>query len=339
MSTLTAGMVRFLLGPSNPLLPLLAGPDLPVDGQRVPDSIRLILRLGANGTDPSEPVTTAARDGLDRVSVLLGAGAGRDIAVRDVLVPGGAGPLPARAYLPPRPSGGLLVFFHGGGWVRGSIRSHDALCRVLARYSGSHVVSVAYRLAPEHPFPAAVDDAYAAYAHLARTARTGYGARRVAVGGDSAGGNLAAAVAHRFAAEAEIRPCHTLLVYPGIDSDIRRYASQNRLGEQDLLLTTASVDAFIEAYCPDPALRTDPRFSVIGDDRLTGLPPTHVVTAGIDPLRDQGLAYVQRLRGAGTDVEHTDFPGLPHGFANLLAAPEAYRAVVALAGRLRAALA
>jgi acetyl esterase len=237
--------------------------------------------------------------------------------VEDRSIPGPAGPLRLRLYRPraaaaqPVP---LVTFFHGGGWVIGDIDTHDGSCRILSRRTGAVVVSVDYRLAPEHPFPAALDDCDAAVTWVAAHARDlGGDPAHLAVAGDSAGGNLAAAVTLRARDRGGPALCAQALVYPAVDFTTVR-PSQVRNGE-GYLLTAAAIRWFSAQYLADhdPA---DPRASPLLADH-TGLPPAVVATAEFDPLHDEGTAYADALRAAGVEVDHLDFPGLVHGFMGL----------------------
>jgi acetyl esterase len=259
---------------------------------------------------------------------------GRPIAVAaaDALrVDGATGPLDARLYRPGgvhnpaltwQPGGErlpLLLFFHGGGFVLGDLDSHDALCRLLCASAGVLVLSVDYRLAPEHPWPAAPDDAFAAWRWVVEHAE-GLGAdpERLAVGGDSAGGNLAAITAQTVRDHGGVQPAGQLLLYPAVDWS-REYPSRVTFGH-GFYLEGASMDWCEHHYLGVPGTpgavdRSDVRVSpLLGD--LRGLAPALVVTAGFDPLRDQGEAYVEALREAGTPALGRRMPDLIHGFGN-----------------------
>jgi acetyl esterase len=259
------------------------------------------------------------------------------VAAEERTVAGAAGPLGARLYVPagvPAP-GPLLVYYHGGGWVEGSVATHDPACRLLAHLSGVRVLSVGYRLAPEHPFPAAADDAAAAFAEAARyAARYGADPARLAVGGDSAGGNLAAVTAQAFRREPRA-PAFQLLIYPGVDMT-RRHPSRVTFGE-GYLLTEESMTFYEDSYVPDRARRSDPRVSPLLASDLSGLPPAHVATAVADPLRDEGEAYAARLRAAGVRVALQRHPQI-HGFFNLTAMRSGLRGLTLIAGALRQGL-
>jgi len=246
---------------------------------------------------------------LDRDPVVVG-------AVTDLTIPGPAGPIPARHY---RPHGGhcgpLLVFFHGGGWVIGDLDSYDRLCRTICRGAGVHVLSVDYRLAPEHPAPAGLEDAYAAYRWaLQHGARFGTEPGRVVVAGDSAGGNLAALVSQR-GRDDSAPPLLQLLLYPV--TDLRGGTRSRVLFADGFVLTGADMDFFEGHYLAGSGLDgADPRVSpTLG--KLSGLPRALVVTAGFDPLRDEGEQYAEAMRAAGVLVDLRRMPSLTHGFANL----------------------
>lgn len=221
----------------------------------------------------------------------------------------------------------LLVYYHGGGWTIGDLDTHDRFCRTIAAETGCRVLSVDYRMGPEHPFPAAVDDAMRAYrAVIDDPAAFGTDPARVAVGGDSAGGNLAAVVCHLAVREALPAPCFQLLVYPSVDIS-GDYASRQALAK-DYLLTDEMMRWFTRNYLPERSLVEDPRVSPLLFDDFKGQPPAFVQTAGFDPLKDEGVAYVEKLRAAGVAVEHRHYPGLIHGFIHLAAGVKAARAAV-----------
>src|SRR3954468_1044273 len=224
--------------------------------------------------------------------------------------------VPARLYRPnDHDDLGLLVFFHGGGWVLGNLESHDNLCRILANSSGCCVLSVGYRLAPEHPYPAALDDAVTA-THWAHTnaASLGCSPDRIAVGGDSAGGTIAIVVGHL----ADVPLRYQLLVYPATDLT-RSFPSfvENADGPQ---LTAAGMGWFIDHYLTGTGVDlTDPKVSphFAADDVVAGSPPTLLITAEYDPLRDEGDAYATRLASLGVATSHVRFSGMYHGFFSL----------------------
>jgi len=239
-------------------------------------------------------------------------------SVEPLTIPSPAGSIPARIYTPTRlrKLNGLapgLVFFHGGGWVIGDLDSHDVVCRKLADEGELMVVSVDYRLAPEHKFPAAVDDAIASTKWIADNSRQlGIDASRLMVGGDSAGGNLAAVVA--ISARDGNGPdiAGQVLIYPAIDFAMTH--PSHREPETSILLTHSVILWFRDHYLSGAANVGDWRASPARAKTLIGLPPAYVLTAGADPLRDEGDEYARRLKEAGVAVTHRTFPGQFHGF-------------------------
>ncbi|MFG1810069.1 alpha/beta hydrolase [Streptomyces sp. NPDC049040] len=227
---------------------------------------------------------------------------------------GPGGELSARVYRPSgeRPLPALLYYF-GGGWTLGSIDTADVLCRTLAEEAGCLVVTVGYRLAPEHPFPAAVHDCHAALRWVAaNAAELGADPARLAVGGDSAGGNLAAAVTLLARAAGDVVPVGQLLVYPNTDQLAEDGSMRDNT--DPWLFNRHSVAWYARHYLPPGADAADPLASPLRAADLSGLPPALVITAEHDPLRDQGEAYARRLAEAGVPVELTRYPGMAHGF-------------------------
>jgi acetyl esterase len=240
-----------------------------------------------------------------------------DVWARDITIPCATELRRARVLTPhdagPRSPG--LVYFHGGGFVVGSIDSHDRTARGLASRSRAVVVNVDYRLAPEHVFPAAVDDAVAATRWvLANAPSLGIDPNAVAVGGDSAGGTLAAVAAQTLRGEAR-RPAYQVLIYPVADA--RGGAPSRETFREGYFLTKRTIDFYLGNYIPDPSQYADPRASPILARDLSGLPPAFVLTAGFDPLRDEGRDYAEKLRAAGVDVTYVCSEGSMHGFLNL----------------------
>ncbi len=239
--------------------------------------------------------------------------------VRDLSAPGPHGPIPLRLYRPTGERGGpVLVYYHGGGWVIGDLDTHDTLCRELAIRSGTTVVAVDYRLAPEHRFPAAFDDALAATQWIHDHADDlGIDATRLAVGGDSAGGNLAAAVclAARDGLSGRLPIAFQLLIYPVTDQR-RRHASHVSNGK-GYLLTADTITWFHDHYIDDAQHDLDWRASPLLHTDHRGLPPALVVTAGYDPLCDEGLAYACALTEAGNSASHVCFERQIHGFITM----------------------
>ena len=239
-------------------------------------------------------------------------------SIEPLAIPSSAGPIPARVYTPTtlRNADDLapcLVFFHGGGWVIGNLDSHDVVCRKLADEGQLIVISVDYRLAPEHKFPAAVDDAVAATTWIAGHAKQlGIDASRLMVGGDSAGGNLAAVVAISARDGDGPAIAGQVLIYPAVDFAMKH--PSHREPETSVLLTHSVIRWFSGHYLNHAADGNDWRASPARATTLAGLPPAYVLTAGADPLRDEGDEYAERLKQAGVAVTYRHFPGQFHGF-------------------------
>lgn len=233
--------------------------------------------------------------------------------IEDRAISGPAAEIALRIYTP-RGKGpfGIYVNFHGGGWVIGDLDTADASCRDLCNQANCIVVSVDYRLAPEHAYPAAVEDSYAATCWIAENAQSLGGNGKLAVGGESAGGNLAAVVTLKARDEGGPAIDFQLLAYPVVDADLSRQSYIDN-GE-DYLLTTQSMRWFWDHYCPDVASRTQPEASPIHAASHAGLPPALIVTAEFDPLRDEGEAYAHALSQAGVEARSIRFDGLVHDF-------------------------
>ncbi len=268
---------------------------------------------------------------------------GEDVAsVEDLEVPGPDGPLPVRVYRPdgaavPAP---VVVFFHGGGWVLGSIATHDATCRGLANRTGAVYVSVDYRLAPEHPYPAAPEDCYAATCWVAdHAADLGVDPGRLAVAGDSAGGNLAAVVCQMARDRSGPAIAFQLLIYPVTDLDLDRWPSMEENADGPLL-TREGMDWFARHYVGTLPFTGDPYAAPIRAADLSGLPPAYVATAGHDPLRDEGAGYAEALAAAGVTVGYDNFATMIHGFVGFAdVVPAAGEARDRIAAALAAGLA
>jgi len=275
----------------------------------------LLDQLAAAGGLPLEDQTPDQARAMFQGMTLLAGEPEQLAAVEDRQVPGPAGPVPVRVYTPsggsaPRP---LIVYFHGGGFVIGDIDSHDPSCRQLANAVGAVVVSVHYRLAPEHRAPAAAEDCYAVTAWVAEHAdELGGDPARLAVAGDSAGGNLAAVVPLLARDRGGPAIKFQLLIYPVTDLTMTQ-PSIDENGE-GYMLTAAGLRWFYDHYLGDGGDAKHPVHSPLFAADLTGLPPAHVVTAEFDPLRDEGEAYAERLRDAGVPVTVKRYDGLIHGF-------------------------
>jgi acetyl esterase len=339
--------LRFVCGLPSRMQRRLFGVPPVIEGQQLADDIHVLLRIAqlfrgdslrSKGT-PVEARTERLREArivAHRPPIALA-------RIEAVKIPGPAGEIAARLYVPPgaasRDPLPLLVYFHGGGWVIGDLETHDDPCRFLAAHSGAALLAVDYRLAPEHPFPAAVEDAEAAYRWaVANCELLGADPNRVAVGGDSAGANLAAALCLTAREAGTQLPAMQLLIYPVTDASGE--APSRRAFGEGFLLTRNDMDWFEERYLPEDGDRGDPRVSVLRAPDLTGLPPAYVATAGFDPLRDEGEAFANRLREAGVPVALRRHPGLVHSYANLTAiCPTARAAMLEAAGALRMGLA
>ena len=315
---------------------------------RSPDGFTLDLQSQAllwlirvSGAEMHRGDLTRSRWHFDRASQVLEPKAVGPLRVFDREVPGGAGPRPARVYVSaigPVGSRPAIVWFHGGGFVLGSIGSHDGVCRALASQAGVVVIAVDYRLAPEHRFPAGLEDAIAATRWTLDSGhQIGVDARFVAVGGDSAGGNLAAGVALALRGAAR-RPAFQLLVYPATDAT--RTEPSHRHFRDGFLLTGQNIRWFLDQYLPDARLVTDARVSPLLAGDLSGLAPALTMVAGFDPLRDEGSLYSERMRAAGVEVETVCSRGSLHGFLNTAGGLDESARLFALAAeRLRRALA
>ena len=240
-------------------------------------------------------------------------------SVGDGTFQGPAGAIKFRSYKPLGATGDelpTLVYYHGGGFVIGNIETHDSTCRRLANKSRCRVVSIDYRLAPEHPFPAPIDDGIAAFRHIRDNAASfGVDPRRIAVGGDSAGGQLAAVICQVCKSTGETGPAFQMLIYPTTDSS--KESGSRKSFAEGYFLTRELMDWFWKAYVPAGADLAHLRLSPLLAKDVAGLPPAFVLTAGYDPLRDEGRAYADRLIDAGVKTTYVNYPGTIHGFFSL----------------------
>lgn len=330
-----------------PVLRRLAGGAVVVDGQRLHPEPQLTLRLLAVVSGPSRPdelTAEQARANLKRDIRRVSGRTQRGATATDTTVGGVSGRLRARLYVPldrgeATAGDPLLVYFHGGGFVAGDLDSHDHGCRFLAGRSGTRVLAVDYRRAPEHPFPSALDDALAAFAYAVEHApEFGADPSRVGVGGDSAGGNLAAGVALVSARSDRPGAAFQLLLYPWLDLS-RKHPSYVEYGH-GFYLEESELDWYRRQYLRDETDALDPRCSPLLAEDLAGAPPAYIATAGFDPLRDEGEAYAQRLRAEGVPVALRRHIGLFHGFLNTVDIGRTGReALLEAAGALRLGLA
>lgn len=306
------------------------------DGQRLDRRMQVASRLQSPSLlDLSDPVKAVrlARKVTDRAGLV-----GRRpsvAAVGHIDIPGPAGPIPALHYIPHQhlDDPALLLYFHGGGFAIGSPKSHDTVNRHFAAYAGVQVISVDYRMAPENPFPAAIDDAMAAYDHVREHADAfGISPDRIAVSGDSAGGNITAVIG----ALATHKPAYTVMFYPATDRT-QEYPSYTSIAD-GLVLSREILDWFIGMYLPGVDL-SDPRVSPALAPDLADFPPSYIATAGFDMLRDEGEAFGRALRQHGVPVTIRRHAELIHGFASLTRFGLPGRdALIEAAGALRAGL-
>ena len=335
---------RALLGLPPALVRRLAGRPVIHDGQVLDSETQWMLRIERITREPavaSLPIPDGRRAILRQSRIVGGRQpCGETI---DLDVPTPAGSMPARLYTPrsrtaaPGPSP-LLVFIHGGGMIYGDLDSHDAVCRLLAERADVRVLALDYRLSPEHRYPAAVDDCWAGYQWAVEHAEElGADPERIAVGGDSAGGMLSAVTAIR-AAEAGVPCAFQLLVYPA--TDFHEKSESRRAFGDGYYLTAEFMDLAETSYLLPTDDRRDPAVSVLHTEKIPEqLAPALIVTAGFDPLRDEGEAYARMLADAGVAVDMKRYPGFIHGFFNMVGVGRTNRAAVAeIAAKLKAAL-
>ena len=305
---------------------LLAGPPITVDGRTLDTRTQWFLQLLAgSGQQPLHRLgVQQARAEFDMFQPVMSGRAAPVAEIVDRTIAGPGGRLRVRFY---RPAGSVarllptILYFHGGGWVIGSLEAYDLPCRFFCARSGCAVVAVDYRLAPEHKFPAALDDAVAAFRWLAAEGtELGIDPDRIVVAGDSAGGTLATVVAQLVRGEART-PCLQWLIYPA--TDLAADMPSHKSCGQGFLLTQADMEWFRGLYLNDLSEIADPRVSPLRAPDLSGLPPALIFTAGLDPLRDEGQAYAERLTAAGVKTVHREFDSLIHGFVGMRGALQA----------------
>jgi acetyl esterase len=267
----------------------------------------------------------------------------KDVAVgriENFIIPGPGGPIRARAYAPIATIGpqATLIYFHGGGFVVGGLESHDGLCRLFAAEGGFKVIAVDYRLAPEHTYPAAVDDAWAAFQWIeANAADLGVDGGRIAMGGDGAGGMLTAIVTQLARGRAKPRIACQMLLFPNTQLG----AETSSLNEFAVgyFLERRTIEYFSSLYLPPSADRNSPRVSPLRARDFSDLPPAYVMLGGYDPLHDEGLAYAEKLKAAGVNVTIDDYSDKVHSFIYLQTVlPDAHQAVANAAGAVKVAL-
>lgn len=305
---------------------ILAGPPVTVDGRTLDGRTQWLLQLLARSGQPpiEKSSVTEARSEYDAFMLEMGGRLAPIGEMVDRIVDGPTGRLRVRTY---RPAGAVarllptILYFHGGGWVMGSLEGYDRVCRYISSRTGCAVVAVDYRLAPEHKFPAAIEDAVASYRWLAENAADlGTDPARIVLAGDSAGGNIAAVAAQLLRDEPR-PPCLQWLMFPATNLafDSPSYES---CGE-GFFVTRAAMEWFRGHYLNNLSEIDDPRVSPLQASDLTGVAPALIFTNGIDPLRDEGKAYADRLTAAGVKTFHREFESLIHGFIGMRGAIQA----------------
>jgi acetyl esterase len=305
---------------------ILAGPPVTVDGRTLDGRSQWLLQLLArNGQPPIEQMSVVeARASYDAFMLEMGGSRVPIGEIVDRTIAGPAGRIRVRIYRPAGVVARLLptiLYFHGGGWVMGSLEGYDLVCRYICARSGCAVVAVDYRLAPEHKFPAAIEDAVAAFRWLSADAVSlGLDPARIVVAGDSAGGNIAAVAAQLLRDEPR-PPCLQWLMFP--TTNLAFDSPSYRSCGEGFFVTRAAMEWFRGHYLNDPAEIEDPRVSPLHAANLTGVAPALIFTNGIDPLRDEGHAYADRLTAAGVKTFHREFDSLIHGFIGMRGAIQA----------------
>jgi acetyl esterase len=332
------GAIGFLALPERVLRSIVGPPVRSPDGWTLDlQSQALLWLMRAAGESAEYSDVDEARNTLNRSGRVLEPGRNARLRIQDRELPGAEGPRRARIYSSAPGLAPGIVWLHGGGFVLGSIESHDGVCRELASRSGVAVVAVDYRLAPEHRFPAGLDDAVSVTRWVLENGREiGIDPNALAIGGDSAGGNLAAVVAQSLR-ESERRLAFQVLVYPATDATCRQ--PSHRFFAEGLMLSERTIQWFLDHYITVRSLETEPRVSPLFAVDLAHLPPALVITAGFDPLRDEGRVYADRMRAAGVPVHYLCATGSLHGFLNTAGAlRESARMLVLAAEAVRHAL-
>lgn len=293
----------------------MAGESLVIDGNTLDLQMQVFAVVAAKQNAKAEPTVEAIREGFDDLAAIAAHTPVASVSTHDRTIPGPASELPVRIYHPTSTSGAApgIVWYHQGGYVIGGLESDHALCTTLAERCGAVVVSVDYRLAPEHPFPAFIDDGIAAHQWVLDNAEgLGVDPARIAVAGTSAGGMLAAVVCQQARIRGTAQPAAQVLLYPGTDFTAEG-GSRDSCADA-FPLSAAMLDFFAVHALPDPSAGHDPRASPGLATELWGLAPAVVITAGFDPVRDQGNAYADALRVAGVDTVNRIESSLTHSF-------------------------
>ncbi|MCU1480731.1 MAG: Alpha/beta hydrolase fold-3 domain protein [Subtercola sp.] len=306
---------------------------------RLTDPDAALFAAHLNAVSSGLPIGRDAGVQVTRQRLQIGRDADNaDVSSRDISISAGPDELQLRLYSPANFSAGSIVFFHGGGWMMGDLNTNDTLCRELCAEAQASVVSVEYRLAPEHPYPAAIHDGVAALRWLASGADgLVQGTNRIAVAGHSSGGNIAAVLAQLASTGEAPTVVHQLLLSAVLDSDLTR--DSYRENGTGLLMTSAEMEWYWELYCPDPNRREEPAASPLRRASLIGLAPATVVIAERDVLRDEELQYAARLKAAGVPVHTIFVTGVPHLFLTFPPMPSRNNALTESATQLRQALA
>ena len=300
---------------------LLTGRRKSVDGRRIDAKAQAVGQLVNLLRDSdAEPVLEESRQGIRNLAEKLDEPCPDGVHKREVFLPGGDGPRPARLYdaqpIEDNQSRPTLLFLHGGGWIQGDLNTHDGMCGKLALWAGIRVISLEYRLAPENKFPAAADDVLAAYRAMLETPNEwGIDPSRLAVGGDSAGGNLTAGLMHDLQGLGLPLPAAQMLLYPGVDARMNSASMQSLTDAY--LLPLKRINWFMDLYLPEGQSRMAPRLSPLFSEHLSGQPEALIVAAGHDPLWDDSLNYAQALRQAGVAVNLLQYPGQVHAFMSI----------------------
>ncbi|RLP54602.1 MAG: alpha/beta hydrolase [Ketobacter sp.] len=318
-----------LLQLPRPVKRRLAGQPIRLDGLELDLDMQLLVKLSrlekSQRASHDPRMLKASRESFNS-SVRVVEGSKIEMPTLDLFLCQSPPYLPARLYSPDSSGDALVLFFHGGGWVHGNIETHDNLCRHLARITRTRVLAVEYQKAPENPWPTAVNDAIRAYRDvLERLPEFGLRNPVMAVAGDSAGGKLATVLARKLSHETIRSPAAQLLIYPSADSP--REVGSRKLFADGFLLTDEGIRKYRECYVPAGQDDRHPDISPLYADDLDKSPPAVVVTAGFDPLRDEGRDYAKKLQQNGIQVQLLEFPGLVHGFANILCSHSALKAV------------